>query len=299
LTAALPLWSLSVTADSAPAEVRDQVDRLIQSRLQAGPDLVLLKTCHRVEAYGLGKPPDISADLEPRTGVASVRHLLRVASGLESAVVGEDEVLHQVREANRLAHAAGRPDTRLHRLFETAVAAGRDARAGRTASGAGLPDRAIEWLGQRSSLSGRPVLVAGAGRMGSALAHAAARAGARIAVASRDAARARRLARVHGGEGGDLAWGVAFAGGSAGVAIALCGEWRELAGLTRPWPSMADISAPSAVPAAVRDRLKGGFLGVDDLFHDRRPPPRGFIAEAERIVATKTAEYMEWLERRG
>jgi glutamyl-tRNA reductase len=293
------LWSLGVSAETAPVDVRERALAAIEKRLRNRPGWVLLNTCHRVEVYGLGRAPAIAPELSVLIGEAAVRHLVRVASGLESAVVGEDEVLHQVRAAHRSAVSAGRTDTLIQRLFETAIAAGRRARAGRTAAGAGLPDRAIEWLGEGSSLAGRTVLVAGAGRMGSALAHAAAGAEARVTIASRDQARARRLAQVYGGDGVDLAEGATRAAASAGVAIALGGEWLHLAALPDPLPRIADLSAPSAVPTAVRARLNGGFLGVDDLFRDRRPPPRGYIEEAERIVAAKTAEYVGWLERRA
>jgi glutamyl-tRNA reductase len=292
------IWSLSVSAETAPVDTRERVLSAIEDRLRAHPGWVLLNTCHRVEVYGVGEAPAIASELSLLTGEPAVRHLLRVAAGLESAVVGEDEVLHQVRDAHRSAAAAG-PDTRLHPLFETAIAAGRSARAGRTAAGAGLPQRAIEWLGERSPLAGRSVLVAGAGRMGSALAHAAVGAGAKITIASRDQARARRLAQVHSGEGVDLAEGAARAAASAGVAIALGGEWLDLTELPDPLPPIADLSAPSAVPAAVRARANGGFLGVDDLFRDNRAPPRGYIEDAELIVAAKTVGYMGWLERRG
>lgn len=292
------IWALTVSAETAPAETRERVLSAIEDRLRARPGWVLLNTCHRVEVYGVGEAPVIAGELSLLTGEPAVRHLFRVAAGLESAVVGEDEVLHQVRDALSSA-AADRPDTRLHRLLETAIAAGRSARAGRTAAGAGLPQRAIEWLGERSPLAGQSVLVAGAGRMGSALAHAAVGAGAKITIASRDGARARRLAHFHGGEGVDLAEGAARAAASAGVAIALGGEWLHLAGLPDPLPLIADLSAPSAVPAAIRARVNGGFLGVDDLFHDHRAPPRGYIEDAELIVAAKSAGYMSWLERRG
>lgn len=56
------------------------------------------------------------------------------------------------------------------------------------------------------------------------------------------------------------------------------------------------ISAPPALPAAVRARLNGGFLGIDDLYSRTRPIPRGYIDDAARVVATKTQEYDRWLE---
>jgi glutamyl-tRNA reductase len=289
-------WVAGVSAAERPADERDR----IASRLRqgSGAGQVLLSTCHRIELYGFGEPPRLPDDLTLRTGEAAVVHLLRVAAGLESALVGEDEVLHQVRDAFREAAMNGRLDGRLHRLFELAVATGRRARAGRAEFGAGLAARAIDWLHGKVPLRGRPVLVAGAGRMGSALAHAARKEGALLTIASRDAGRARRLAAVYEGTGVCLAEGADLVERSAGVAVALSGPWLELAALVEPLPPIADISAPSAVPAALRARLNGGFLGVDDLFTAGTPPP-GYVEATERIVSGKAGEYLGWLEARS
>ena len=292
------LWVLAASADDAGAEERQLLATLLRARIAGRADRLLLNTCHRVEVYGIGAADETVPPLTARRGAVAIEHLFRVAAGLESAMVGEDEVLHQVRNALRTARAEGPVDPRLQRLFEVATAAGRRARAGRTASGAGLAGRAVGWLGERATLAGQTVVVAGAGRMGSALAHAAADAGARVTIASRNPHHARRLAAVYGGLGVDLAAGAELAETSAGVAVALAGVWEDLS-RPRTLPPIADISAPSAVPAGVRAGLNGSFLGIDDLFAGRQPPPRGYAQAAELVVAAKTAEYVAWLERRA
>jgi hypothetical protein len=83
------------------------------------------------------------------------------------------------------------------------------------------------------------------------------------------------------------------------VAIALAGIWHEFQPPDGALPPIADISAPSAVPATVRSRLNSGFLSIDDLYIHSQPVPRGYIDEAARIVAAKTDEYERWLERAG
>ena len=290
-------WLMAVQADSASADERDRLALAANERVTDHSDWIVLDTCHRVELYGFGPMPDLGANMRVKLGESAVRHLIRVAAGLESAIAGEDEVLHQVREALSTARTSRSLDGRLQRLFETAIAAGRRARAGRTASG-NLAQRAVAWLQQRSVITGRPVLVAGAGRMGSALAHAVAVAGAEVTIASRDASKARRLARIYGGHGIDLAGGAQLAPDTAGVAIALAGLWHEFHPPEGKLPPIADISAPPAVPEAIRARLNGGFLGIDDLYVQARMIPRGYIDEAERVVAAKTFEYLGWLENR-
>ena len=291
-------WVAGVSAAEQPVEERQRLAAELEPAVSASLDLVLLDTCHRVELYGFGELPPAAQGMPLQAGADAVRHLLRVAAGLESAVVGEDEVLHQVRDAFRGALADRRLDFRTHRLFEVAVAAGRRARSGRTAAGPGLAGRAVQWLASRGPLAGRPVVVAGAGRMGSALGHEARKLGALLTIASRDAGRARRLAAVYDGQGVGLAEGARLAQGSAAVAIALSGPWRELDSLAEPLPPIADISAPSAIPLALRGRLNGNFLGVDDLFSGPGDPPAGYVDAAERIVAAKLEEYLSWLEAR-
>ncbi len=289
---------MAVQADAANAAERAELARSVEVQIEDHPQWILLNTCHRVELYGFGARPELDAPLRVEAGEEAVRHLIRVATGLESAIVGEDEVLHQVREALGQARASRALDRRLQRWFETAIGAGRRARAGRTASSGNLAQRAVAWLAERSTLGGRSVLVVGAGRMGSSLAHAARLAGGDVTIASRDATRAQRLAQVYGGQGVDLAEGAKLAVHSAAIAVALAGVWHELQPQAGDLPPIADISAPTAVPEAVRARANGDFLGIDDLYVRLPTLPRGYIGEADRVVATKTREYVGWLERR-
>jgi len=291
-------WVMAVQPATTSADERAQIAHSLESRISEQGDWILLSTCHRVELYGFGAVPDLDTRLQVANGEEAVRHLIRVAAGLESTITGEDEVLHQVRDALRLARESRALDRRLQRLFETAIAAGRRARAGRTASSGNLAQQAVAWLEQRSTLAGQTVLIVGAGRMGSSLARAAMNVGAELTVASRDAARAHRLAQVYGGRGIDLAGGAKLAPNSVAVAVALAGPWLELQPPPGDLPPIADISAPSAVPAAVRTRLDGGFLGIDDLYVRTKPVPGGYIDEALRVVATKTREYVRWLGSR-
>jgi glutamyl-tRNA reductase len=292
-------WVMAVQAGTAGAGERDRLARSLEGKVPSHPDWILLSTCHRVELYGFGAVPDLDEGLRLETGDRAVRHLIRVAAGLESVIVGEDEVLHQVREALSDARAARSLDGRLQRLFETAIAAGRRARAGRTAASGNLAQSAVAWLQARSNLADRSVLVVGAGRMGSALAHSARLAGAEVTIASRDVARANRLAHVYGGRGTDLAGGAELAPKSSAVAVALAGTWHEFQPVEGALPPIADISAPPAVPAEVRARLNGGYLGIDDLYVRPESVPTGYIDEADRVVAAKTREYVDWLDGRS
>src|SRR5215471_3606374 len=96
------LWALTASAGEVDSAARDHLAREIVEWLDAGSDGVALTTCHRAELYGLGATPRLHHP-RLREGAFAVRHLMRVAAGLESAIVGEDEVLRQVRDALKRA----------------------------------------------------------------------------------------------------------------------------------------------------------------------------------------------------
>jgi glutamyl-tRNA reductase len=290
-------WALTASAGEVDATTRAEQAVRMEEWVAAGGAGVPLVTCHRAELYGFGSAPALER-VRTLSGEASIGHLFRVASGLESVIVGEDEVLHQVRDALRQAQSRPQLDGRLHRLFETAIAAGRAARAGRTESSGNLAQNAVAWLRGKTEVTGRTVVVAGAGHMGAALAHSAAGAGAEVVIASRDARKAARLARLYSGQGVDLSVGADLATAAAGVVVALGGPWAELHAISGlVFPPIADISAPQAIPEELRSQLNGGFLGIDDLYRRSRPVPGAYIGDAERVIARKTAEYLAWLER--
>ena len=116
-----------------------------------------------------------------------------------------------------------------------------------------------------------------------------------MTIASRDRARAERLAHKLGGTAATLPEAAEYARQAAAVAIALAGPWLELRG---PLPPLADISAPSAVPKDVREQLNSAVLTIDDLFRRDSPPPVGYIQAAEAIVEARASEYQHWLDSR-
>jgi glutamyl-tRNA reductase len=279
-------WVLAVDAAETPVEDRARFQAEAEAMLEFHSGWGLLATCHRVEVYGMGPAPRWP-DVMTLRGRPAARRLLRVAAGLESAVVGEDDVLHQVRDALAAARRRG-VDERLARLFEVAIATGRKARAGRSQEGPGLAVRALAWLDGRAPLARQPVLVAGTGRMGTALARAATEAGAAVTVVGRDRSRASL----------DLVAGAAAAPRAAAVAVALAAPWEELGSLADRLPPVADLSSPPAVPEPVREALGGDFLGIDGLYA-RSGPQTPWAARAAALVEESADEYTSWLAGRG
>ena len=291
-------WALGVSAENVPALRRADFLARLESEDALLEGRVLVSTCHRVELYGLGPAPQLEGEWTLREGRAAVSHLVRVAAGLESAVVGEDEVLHQVRQALEEARSRGPIAGGLQRLFEIAIAAGRRSRAGRADVGAGLAERAVEWLRSQSPSPAGPILVVGAGRMGAALSRVAGGAGRGLLVASRDRARAARLAALQGGEGLGLEEAAERARHCSGVAVALAGRWEVPAHALPLFPPLVDISAPSTLSPAGQGALRS-YLGIDDLLLGAHRVPAAYMLEATRLAEAKTEEYWDWLLARS
>jgi glutamyl-tRNA reductase len=241
----------------------------------------------------------------------AARHLLRVASGLESMVLGEAEILGQVRDALALAAAEGTLGSVLDRLVTTALRAGKRART-ETEIGAGtvsVASAAVALAGKVfSDLEGREVLVIGAGDTARlAGQHFALRRPAAFRIANRTFERAEALARAFGGEALPLE-GVPAALVTSDVIVCAtsaprpllgCDDVREALRGRRGRPLLVlDLGVPRNVEPAVAD-LEGVFLHTVDavrghvdenLGRRRRAVPR-----VEAIVEEELSTYLEWV----
>jgi glutamyl-tRNA reductase len=192
--------------------------------LVAGPhvrEVIVLATCNRVEVFAEvdqfhGGVVEVSRVLARQAGATveelspyvtmhyedqAVAHLFTVAAGLESMVVGETQVLGQLRAAYALAQEEGTVGRALHPVAQRALRVGKrvHAETGIDRAGASLVsvslDRAEDRLG---SLRGRPALVVGAGSMGALAATTLAHRGAAVTVSSRTTASARLADNIGG-----------------------------------------------------------------------------------------------------
>ncbi len=186
-------------------------------------EAVVLSTCNRTEIYAVAErfhgayadirdflcdlaglaPDELHPHLYSQHDDAAVTHLFEVAAGLDSAVLGESEILGQVRSAWELAQEEGGAKTTLNLLFRHAIETGKRART-ETSIGRGtasVSHAAVEMATERlESLVGRRVLVVGAGEMGEGIAAALVHAGANdIVVSNHTSKRAEQLATRIGG----------------------------------------------------------------------------------------------------
>ncbi|MGH9269416.1 MAG: glutamyl-tRNA reductase, partial [Acidimicrobiales bacterium] len=292
----VPLAVLEPMTVRGPALAKALAD--LRGRHNIG-EAVVLSTCNRTEIYAVaeryhGAIADVRNFLSEHSGLApdafgdhlyayhdetAVAHLFRVACGLDSAVVGETEILGQVREAWELARDEGAAGATLGRLFGHALAVGRRARAetaisrGTTSVAQAAVAMAAERLG---SLEGRVVLVVGAGDVGqaTAMALAAAPRVGQVVVANRSSDAAQALAvRVGGRAVGFSGLAPALAevdvvftctGASVPVvdAVDLAPVITARAG--RPL-LIVDVAVPRDVDPGVADLAGVTLLDMDDL----------------------------------
>lgn len=190
------------------------------SSLPAVREAAVLQTCNRVELHLASPDPeraraevaealhdvapraDLARVVRWRVGEASADHVLRVAAGLDSMVVGEAQILGQVKEALERAQAQGTAGRELTLLFHKAIAAGKRVRTetdlgkGAVSMGSASVKLARQTLG---SLEDRRVVLVGTGEMAALVAKALHGEGCAVTVASRHEARARAVAAKVGG----------------------------------------------------------------------------------------------------
>jgi glutamyl-tRNA reductase len=302
----------------APVELRERVTLDVEAAAAlAGSlgDAVCLSTCNRTELYlAGGDGARVAAALEELAGEslegvlyrlhddAAVLHLFRVAAGLDSLVPGEGEILGQVRAA----YESVTTGPLLDRVFRQALAVGKRVRT-ETAIGespASVSAAAAALAAQVfGDLSGRRVLLVGAGRIGELAASNLASRGATIAfVANRTLDTARELARRFGGSAialGDIAAhlgdvDVVVSSTSAAGTVLHAGDVPA----RRHNPLFfIDIAVPRDLDPAVHE-LDGCFLyDIDDLeavVAETLAGRRAEAARAEQLVAEEAERFRSW-----
>jgi glutamyl-tRNA reductase len=327
------------------ADESDQI-KLVEGLLQAPlvTEVMLLSTCNRVEVYAvvdafhgglsaIGQVLAEHADMSMgeltkhayvRYSEAAVEHLFAVTSGLDSAVIGEQQVLGQVRRAYATAEANRTVGRVLHDLAQRALAVGKRVHSETAidAAGASVVSVALHVAAERlyrpelgpsyTALAGRTATVIGAGSMGALTAAHLVRLGvSQINVVNRSLPRAQRLAEIIAEQGVNAQ---AMTLDQLPAALATADLAVSCTGAVRPVVTLADVH--HALAAAPRDELAqplvmcdlgmprdidpaiAGLPGVTVIDMDRvqrEPSARAAAADAEAarsIVAAEVAAYL-------
>ena len=331
---------VGLNQNSAPLAVRErlafvpaELPRALGGLRSYVAEGFILSTCNRVEIYSVAGHADSGAQLLGRFLAetrgfppeqlrpllysygheAAVAHLFRVASGMDSMVVGEGEVLAQVRAALDAAHAAGTLGPVLRRLGSAAVGAGKRVRA-RTAIGRN-PLSVVTLALQAAATHGRPVdgasiLLLGAGDTAeTVLRHLAGASPRRVTVASRTLERAAALARRHGAAAVSMEQ---LADALAGADIVVgCTSAPELViraadvSAARPVGTKAllclDLGVPRDIDPEVRHLSGVTLIDLDQLqaaADENRARRTREVKHAEVVVGTEVERFMEWWRSR-
>ncbi len=271
------------------------------SPLSAGPLLEALEAL-------AGTP--LAAHGEIREDAAAVGHLFSVASGLDSLVVGETEILGQVKSGYEKAKAAGMTGKRLNVLFQRALFVGKKVRSETSiAAGSGsVPSVAVQ-LAETifGRLEGKSALILGAGAMAELAAeHLAARGVSRLSVANRTWERAYQLAARHQGEAvrwenfpAELERADVVISSTGAPSAVLTRELVETAVKRRGGRSLflIDIAMPRDIEESVH-AIDGVYLyrleDLEAIVAKNMASRAESVAAARRIVDTKTEEFGHW-----
>ena len=294
-------------------------------------EAVAISTCNRTEIYLVAadpvdaeslalsalsrqagiRPTELLGNLYSLRGTEAVRHLFGVAAGLDSMIVGENEIQGQVRRAYELALVEGTTGPITNRLFRDALAAGKRARTetGISRSRVSVSSMAVELAEQAlGDLGSRRVLVIGAGENGEVTARALADRGVHsIFVANRRYDRAIGLAARFGGEAvrfDDLPELL----GQADIVVACTASPHQIVDReelelvvgergSRPL-FIIDIAVPRDIDPAVRGMPGITLYDMDDLQHAVARNLTGREAEAAKaatLVEQEVERFARWL----
>ena len=290
---------VGVSHHTAPVEIRErfafsraQTQSLLEGFHQAGRSALLLSTCNRCELYwygdgegeawfhdlARGRRADPTPPLMRHEGMAAVRHLFAVSAGLDSQILGETEVLGQVRRAYDVARAAGTTTREMDLIFSAALSAGRRVRR-ETLLGrhpASVSSAAVDLAIQQGETIGnlRPIVL-GAGEAAEGVLRALHQRGVcDVTLLSRRPDKARELATAWGAEIGDLAELDQRLTG-AGLLMVATASNRPLVRVAQLLPAISaragrellvmDLAVPRNVEPSAREITGVRLFDLDDL----------------------------------
>ncbi|HVJ27411.1 MAG TPA: glutamyl-tRNA reductase [Vicinamibacterales bacterium] len=338
----LRLFAIGVNHRTAPIEVRERVD-FARNGLEAAlaglaahtpvREMAVLSTCNRAEVYAAAdsdeavervarffgeyhgvSPDDLNSHLYVHRGAAAARHLFRVAAGLDSLIVGEPQILGQVKAAYTVASEQHYTGTVLNRLFHLAFAAGK-----RVRSETGLGEGAVSVSYAAISLAKKifgdlsrlQVLILGSGAMGKLTAvHLRAQGVAGITIASRTRSTADRLAQQIGATACD--WSelenaliqadiVVTATGAPTVVLTRADLERAMKNRRERPLFVIDIAVPRDVDPAAGTLDEIFLYNVDDLkgiIESNLEKRTAELARADAIVSSEAGKFATWLQSR-
>jgi glutamyl-tRNA reductase len=342
----MAVWALGINHTTAPVDLRgrfafaiDQIAPTLQAlrsnlhgRVSRQPEAAILSTCNRTEIYCAGPEHDLEPTIDwlAQSGGVSAqvlrshsyvledgsaaRHAFRVASGLDSMVLGEAQILGQMKDAVRVAEQAGALGTTLNQLFQRSFAVAKEVRTA-TEIGAhsiSMAAAAVRLAGQLFEDLGQvKVLFVGAGEMIElAATHFAARNPAGIAIANRTLERGEKLATRFGGEVLRLSdlpgrlheFDVVVSSTASQLPIIGLGAVERALKARKHRPMfMVDLAVPRDIEPEVKALEDVYLYTVDDLAHvvqTGHEQRKAAVAQAEAIIDAGVQSFLHWMDQR-
>ncbi len=342
----MAVWALGINHTTAPLDLRgrfafaiDQIEPTLRAlrqsfdgRLPGRPEAAILSTCNRTEVYCAGDQPALEPTLEwlAHSGgvspallrshaytlqdASAARHAFRVAAGLDSMVLGEAQILGQLKDAVRVADHAGALGTTLNQLFQRSFAVAKEVRTS-TEIGAhsiSMAAAAVRLAGQLFEDLGQiRVLFVGAGEMIElAATHFAARNPRAMVIANRTLERGEKLASRFRGEVMRLADlparlhefdAVVSSTASQLPIIGLGAVERAIRARKHRPMFMVDLAVPRDIEAEVKQLEDVYLYTVDDLAHvvqTGQAQRQAAVAQAEAIIDAGVQGFLHWMDQR-
>ncbi len=335
----MQVFALGINHHTAPLDIREQVafdpahlTQALHDLLRERPvrEAAILSTCNRTELYCATAEPAAAIDWLAKYHALSarridpylyqypqkdaVRHMFRVASGLDSMVLGEPQILGQMKQAARVAEEAGTLGTLLNKLFQRTFSVAKEVRS-TTAIGANIVSMAAAavHLSERifERLADQSVLFIGAGEMIElCAAHFAGSKPKRLTIANRTPERAQPIAERFGGDvlrldevGERLAdYDIVVSCTASSLPILGLGMVERALKARRHRPMvMVDLAMPRDIEPEV-SQLGDVFLyTLDDLgqiVESGQESRQAAIVEAEEIITHRVDDFLHWMASR-
>ena len=339
----MAVWALGINHTTAPLDLRGRFafagEQMaahlhgLRGAFRRPPEATIVSTCNRTEIYCAGEQPEMAPTLDwlAHSGGVSpallrshayalendlaARHAFRVASGLDSMVLGEPQILGQLKDAVRTADQAGALGTTLSQLFQRSFAVAKEVRSS-TEIGAHSISMAAAVVRLASQLfedlDEVKVLFVGAGEMIELCAtHFAARKPRAMVVANRTLERGERLAAMFDASVMRLADlperlhefdAVVSCTASSLPIIGLGAVERALKRRKHRPMFMVDLAVPRDIEPEVKALQDIYLYTVDDLAHvvqTGQAQRQAAVAQAEAIIDAGVQSFMHWIEQRG
>jgi len=338
----MAVWTLGLNHRTAPIDLRERFafasERLEQSlqglrrTFETHKEVTILSTCNRTEIYCAGEETHLPQTLawlaetgKTRVdelalhtyrleGDASARHAFRVASGLDSMVLGESQILGQLKDAVKLATDTGSMGTTLNQLFQRSFAVAKEVRT-TTEIGAHSISMAAACVrlasGIFENIQGTRILFVGAGEMIElCAAHFAAKSPKSITIANRSAQRAEALAALHGATCIGLAdlpkklheFDIVISCTASTLPLIGLGAVQSALRSRKNRPIfMVDLAVPRDIEPEVKKLSDVYLYTVDDLkdiIQSSQAHRQAAVVDAEVIIDEGVQKFMSWLEHR-